>query len=492
MAEEIATLPKPPELPKTGRIGFKEALGVQEPFLQRKAEMQPQMAAAEGDIAKATQAQTEMLATGKEQATKGLFEAEKKAKEDYQKKLEAEPLPAFIPTKDTAQDIAGLFSIISVIGMVVGGGGKMAGQRAMGAMNGMLEGYRKGRMDLYKQERNEFDANFKSMLQKHQEFRKEMEDAVKLASTNKEAGFAAAELAATKAGSDIVKAQLRKGDLAGAYKLVDESQKGAESALKMEQKARESEAAEKARREEAAQRERHQRERMAQTERLAQAKIDAKGLKQVQARSATNERYANTVYRSSNEVLRSMELIEQIGLTTGGGALGGVVGKGSISSEVQRQIGQYFTEEQQRNYNTAMSGVALEMAYVLNGGYKPDAGTINKIETLLSVGPNDTLGNAAYKFSDLAAKLKAAIEVSPSYTDEQKNTKEMLMKKLERYAPPEEVYTRVYGVGERKDPLVRSGDFPKPQTQAEFDALAPGAEYIDPDDGKLYKKPKAK
>lgn len=491
MAEELATLPKP-ETPKPGRIGFEAALGIQQPYMQRKAELQPQITSAEGDIAKATQAQQEVLSTGKQKAAQGLFEAEKQAKEDYQKKLEAEPLPAFVPTKDTAQDIAGLFSVISVIGMLVGGSGKMAGQRAMGAMNGMMEGYRKGRMDLYKQERNEFDANFKTMLQKHQEFRKEMEDAVKLATTNKEAGLAAAELAATKAGSDIVKAQLRKGDLMGAYKLVDESQKGAESALKLEQKARENELAEKARKEEAAQRERQHKERMAQQERLAQAKIDAKGLKQVQARSATNERYANTVYRSSNEVLRSMELIEQIGLTTGGGALGGVVGKGSIPSEVQRQIGQYFTEEQQRNYNTAMSGVALEMAYVLNGGYKPDAGTINKIETLLSVGPNDTLGNAAYKFSDLAAKLKAAIEVSPSYTEEQKSTRDMLIKKLDRYAPPEEVYTRVYGVGERKEPLVRSGDFPKPQTQEEFDALAPGAEYIDPDDGKLYRKPKAK
>lgn len=481
MAEEIATLPKPPELPKAGRIGFKEALGVSDPFMKRKTEMQPQISAAEGDIAKATQAQSEILAGGKEKAMQEFATAEKGAKAAYESKLEAEPLPAFVPTKDTVQDIAGLFSVIGVIGMIVGGGGKMAAQRAMGAMNGMLEGHRKGRADLYKQERNEFDANFKSMLQKHQEFRKEMEDAVKLASTNKEAGYAAAELAATKAGSDIVKAQLRKGDLMGAYKLVDESQKATENALKLEQQARDKEAADK----------RH-REDMAQRERLAKTKEEAKSLKQVTARSATNERYANTVYRSSNEVLRSMELIEQVGLTTGGGALGGVVGKGSIPSEVQRQIGQYFTEEQQRNYNTAMSGVALEMAYVLNGGYKPDAGTINKIETLLSVGPNDTLGNAAYKFSDLSAKLKAAIEVSPTYTDDQKATKEMLMKKLDRYAPPEEVYTRVYGVGERKEPLVRSGDFPKPQTQAEFDALPPGAEYIDPDDGKLYKKPKAK
>jgi len=68
--------------------------------------------------------------------------AEQRAKEELQGKLEREPLPEFIPTKDTAQDIAGLFSLIGVIGMVVGKGNAM---QAMGAMNGMLEGHRKGR-----------------------------------------------------------------------------------------------------------------------------------------------------------------------------------------------------------------------------------------------------------------------------------------------------------------------------------------------------------
>lgn len=472
MAEELAQIPKPTLPAGGGRIGFKEAMGVQEPFLKRKAELQPQITAAEGDIAKAQQAQQEVLSAGKLEAQQAFGAAEQKAKEELQGKLEAEPLPAFVPTKDTAQDIAGLFGLIGVIGMVVG---KKDAMQAMGAMNGMLEGHRKGRADLYKQQLAEFDKNFKSMLQKHNEFRKEMEDAIKLAATNKEEGMQKAELAATKAGSDIVKAQLRKGDLLGAYKLVDESAKGAEKALELESKARE-----------AAFRE-------AAADRRAKMQIDARekaaGLKAVGGpRSAINERYANTVYRSANEVLRSLELIEQIGISTGGGALGGVVGKGSIPSEVQRYIGQSMTEEQQKNYNTAMSGLSLELAYVLNGGYKPDVTTTQKIENLLSVGPNDTAGNAAYKFADAAAKLKAAIEVSPAYTEDQKKTRDMLFNKLDRYATPEIVYERAYGIPERREPMVRAGEYPTPQTQAEFDALEPGTEYIDPDDKKIYKK----
>jgi hypothetical protein len=479
MAEELAVVPTP-KIPKGGQLGFKEAMGVQEPYLQRKAELQKGITAAEGDIAKATQAQSEVLQTGKMRAQEDFGAAQEGAMQGLQQKLEAEPLPAFIPTKDTAQDLAGLFSIVSVIGMIAG---KQNGQLAMSAMNGMLDGYQKGRADLYKKQANEFDKNFKSMLSKHAEFRKEMEDAVKLASTNKEAGFQAAELAATKAGSSIVQAQLRKGDLVGAYNLVKESAQGAEKALTLESNMRQKAA------DRAAADERARKDREARAE-AAKVKADLKSV--AGPRSAINERYANTVFRSGNEVLRSLELVEQIGMTTGGGVLGGVVGKGSIPSEVQRFLGQYMTEEQQRNYNTAMSGISLELAYVLNGGYKPDAGTVNKIETLLSVGPNDTAGNAAYKFADVTAKLKAAVEVSPTYTEDQKKIKEMLMQKMDKYATPEVVYQRAYGTPQRGEAIVRSETYPTPQTQAEFDALEPGTEYTDPGDGKVYRKPKAK
>jgi hypothetical protein len=234
MAEQLASLLKT-DLP-SGSIGYKATIGAQEPFISRKEELQKGITQSEGEIAKATQAQAETRETGKLKAQEGFGTAQKGAMQQYQQKLQDEPIPAFVPTKDTAQDLAGLFSLVSVIGMVAG---KQNGLMAMNAMNGMLEGYQKGRGDLYKKESVEFEKNFKSMLKKHEEFRKEMEDAIKLASTDKEAGMQAAELAAVKAGSDIVRAQLRKGDLVGAYKLVDETQKGVGEAVKAESQIRE-------------------------------------------------------------------------------------------------------------------------------------------------------------------------------------------------------------------------------------------------------------
>lgn len=122
--------------------------------------------------------------------------------------------------------------MVSVMGMLLGGGGKLNAMQALNAMNGMLEGHQKGRADLYKKQATEFDKNFKSMLKKHEEFRKKMEDAIRLAAVDKEAGMSDARMAAVESGSNIIKAMLDKGNLVGAYKALDESQALAENAFK--------------------------------------------------------------------------------------------------------------------------------------------------------------------------------------------------------------------------------------------------------------------
>jgi len=255
MADQQDVLAKPlpePIDPGKGR-SFKEIIGIQQPGMIRKAELQKEITKAEGDIAKGEQEQKEIKSTGELSAQMRFGQQQEAAMTGMQQKMEKEPIPSFIPSKDTAQDIAGLFSVISVISMLVGGGGKMSGQLALGNMNGMMEGYRKGREDLYKKERTEFDKNFKTMMQKHAEFRQEMEDAVKLATTNKEEGFRAAEMAAVKAGSEVVKAKLRKGDLIGSYNLVNDSMEGGKWAFSVKQKQDEAEEARKFRKEQAQQ-----------------------------------------------------------------------------------------------------------------------------------------------------------------------------------------------------------------------------------------------
>ena len=220
---------KPVEAPKLGK-NFNEAMGVSQPYLSRASALGQKINESESEILKGKQQQEEILAGGEEAATKGYAQAQKGVMQGYQEKLEKEPLPAFIPTKDNAQDLAGLFSLISIIGMIAG---KQNGQMAMQAMNGMLEGYQKGRSDLYKKEATEFDKNFKAMLSKHAEFRKEMEDALKLAATDKDAGMQAAKLAAVRAGSTVIDAQIEKGQFVQAAENVIKSHQATENAYKI-------------------------------------------------------------------------------------------------------------------------------------------------------------------------------------------------------------------------------------------------------------------
>jgi hypothetical protein len=416
MAEELATLPKVPALPTKGRIGMAEVLGVTEPFIKSKAELQPKIREAEGEVLQAKQAQAETLAGGKLAAQKKYGEEEKAARQAYEGKLEAEPLPAFVPTKDTMQDIAGLFSVISVIGALVGGSGKMAAQRAMGAMNGMMEGYRKGRADLYKQERNQFDANFKSMIQKHTEFRKEMEDAVKLAATNKEAGQAAAELAAAKAGSPIIQAMVRQGRLVDAYKTMDESQKGVNDAVKMEQKARAEEAKAEQHRADMVQRERQQRETMAQRERLATMKAagGAGG-----AASGQIERMVNAM----SQVSGAINSLAQLPVTTSSPVFGQKEFSGLFTAPLS-VLNQKMSKETSQMMQDRLTGVGRNLASLETGGAATGLADLTKS---IQAGVGIPAGAKLHVALDKLAEMRRIVEdagraalSSSKYTEEQK------------------------------------------------------------------------
>lgn len=222
-----------PKVPKAGELTMQDVLGVREPFTPKKRVLQEKLASSEADIEKAKQEKELVTARGESEVKRREAESIKGAQDTYQKQLETEPLPAFVPDKESAKDIAGLFSMVSVIGMLLGGGGKLNAMQALSAMNGMLEGHQKGRADLYKKQATEFDKNFKAMIKKHEDFRKKMEDAVKLAAIDKEAGLAEAKMAAVEAGSPIIKAMVDRGEIIRALETLNDTVQGREAALKL-------------------------------------------------------------------------------------------------------------------------------------------------------------------------------------------------------------------------------------------------------------------
>jgi hypothetical protein len=221
----LKDLTKMPNLPLTSKLAQNKAappgyIGGAElgPVLSElsNAETQAQIKVGEADIA---------IEEAKRQEK--AKEAEQKAELVGRMATEARDLPeraalttareefgnmAFVPTKETTQDLAGIFSLMSIIGMVVGKGNA---QLAMSSMNGMLEGYQKGRADLYKKEQIEFDKNFKAMQSKIATLEKELSEAMELKKLDREKGDLQITMALAKAESPVLKEMRKKqGDVA--------------------------------------------------------------------------------------------------------------------------------------------------------------------------------------------------------------------------------------------------------------------------------------
>jgi hypothetical protein len=199
----------------------------------RDAERQAQIKVGESDIA---------IEEAKRQEK--VFETEKRAEFAGKKATEARDLPqqkaltdfgekfgnmAFVPTKETTQDLAGLFSLISIVGMVVGKGNA---QLALSSMNGMLEGYQKGRADLYKKELIEFDKNFKAMQNKLTILKEDLLRARELQKLDWEKGDLEVTMALAKVDSPVLNELRKKVGNAGVLNGVQGLIKDMDSAVK--------------------------------------------------------------------------------------------------------------------------------------------------------------------------------------------------------------------------------------------------------------------
>ena len=213
-------------LPKTpkGYVGLAEKAPVEAELTEAQSKAEKAVGMADVGIERAKQEQ-------KIQDLEGQQVLAQKAAQDIRALPEREALKdkreefagmTFAPSKDNAQDLAGLFSLVNVIGMAVGGGGKQSAQQAMYAMNGMLEGYQKGRADLYKKEKESFDKNFKAMQESVKTLEKDYEEAVKMYQYDKEAGEIARKLALARSGSPLFKAMEDRVGMVGTLNAIKE------------------------------------------------------------------------------------------------------------------------------------------------------------------------------------------------------------------------------------------------------------------------------
>jgi hypothetical protein len=148
-------------------------------------------------------------------AKKGFAESERLRKKELETSPTAVKLQSvedqlmnteFIPTKDNYKDLAGLHSLIGVIGWAIGGQSKDNAIQAMSAMNGMLDGYQKGRTDLYKREKDIFETNLKNLKTKSEILSSRLKQIVELSAIDSKAAEVEADVLFAETNATFLKA----------------------------------------------------------------------------------------------------------------------------------------------------------------------------------------------------------------------------------------------------------------------------------------------
>lgn len=276
---------------------------------------------------------------------------------EEKKKISDELAKPFIPSQENMQDMAGLFALINVVGFALGRGGKQNAMNAMSAMNGMLEGHQKGREDLYKKEKGQFELNLKRLKQQMDTLDSQLKDAIQTYATDRDAGIQKARTAFAQAGADFYKEYEQKYGLAALYEFHKQNYAAAGKAEETAEKIYRD-----ARREAAVER-RHQ-ESMSLRRDIAEMGQKGRG-------SALNSRYAFNINESFSQAAVDLLNVSQMPGNTVLGAFAGMTGQSgdTLTKSLSNVLARKLTPEDQRLMQQIVAGLDQNMARALGGGY---------------------------------------------------------------------------------------------------------------------------
>ena len=414
-------------------------------------EMYPAMQERRGEELKLRQsiADTEAQLAGKEQEQKvaGL-EQRKQLQEQQAQELrqlpEREQLrsarqelsgAAFVPTKETAQDIATIFSLTGIIGMAIGGGAKDNAYAAMAGMNGMLEGYKRGRADIYKRERESFDKNLKALQLKVQTLQQELTEAIQLKQQDFKAGETAIEIALAKSGSDLLDLKRKKnGDMA-ALETVVQTGKDVDSLVKMSNDQSKQAEDRKFKERELDQQERL---RMAQIEATREASLAR--IEGQKGKITQQNMMAQRAVNSLGGVASALESLTELPTGTTTGMLPNLQTKDGFFNYMRNNLGRQISSSEAEMMNTIFTGIGRNLASIEASGAATGLTQLaNQMQSGLYINAGiDDPYKVAIKLSDIrriaTENIRPAIE-SGLMPEGQARTAEALVKRIEQAIP---------------------------------------------------------
>ena len=120
----------------------------------------------------------------------------------------------------TTQGLLGLGALLPMAGAMLGNKGLMSGVGAMQAMTGLLNGYREGNKERIAFEQKKYDDEMRKWESHARQLESDFRNAVEISRANMQAGHDAAKLAAVKAGAPIVAALVDQQGAVKTYEML--------------------------------------------------------------------------------------------------------------------------------------------------------------------------------------------------------------------------------------------------------------------------------
>ena len=403
-----------------------------------------------------------MLAEGTAKATEAYAkEAQPKELIDQIKKKVEDTSTPFIPTQQTAGDLGTIFAITNILGFAIGRGAKGSAQAALSAQNGMLEGYQKGQMDVYKKQKDIFDENQKALSKAIEGLKYELTQAEKTASINKELAMSQVQQAIARYGADTL----------GKYINQFGIPKGVEYVKSLERMDKENQ--------DRIFKQKEYADRIAtEKARLEEDKRHHQAIEEKQTKGATQQQFV--VQRSVNAlggVASAVEALSQLPSGTTVGILPNLTTKDGMINYMRNSAARSMTSSEAKAVETLFTGITRNLAAIeASGAATGLTGLSGQLEKLRPVA-GDKAVDVALKMADIrriAVENVTPLVESGLMPAQQAQVAQQLLQRIEKAIPytTNEVVEALNlkgktTIGEAASNIVNPGKTFETETQAE-------------------------
>jgi len=393
VANEFQDLPEASKLmgsfqkaPK-GYIGPKEIAPALQEIDVKTAEAQKQLGESDIRLEKAKKEQEATTAELRKAFYEGEKEKELAMPERAAAKAAREEFAAakFEPTKDTVKDIAGLFSLMGVVGMVIG---KKNALQGMYAMNGMMEGHIKGRKDLFTREAAEFDKQFKILQAKVESATKELEEARKLRIYDQKAGEEAIAIAVARSESPLIKEMTARLGIEKTINVLNQTKETISNMVTLQNNL----------------------QKAADDRKLRQSMLDFKK-QQVTAKTAADRYgFGDIVASASNEAAAAIKNLMGLPFESTSGLFGGKQTNSLFTAPLDA-LANTLTSESVQRYNAQSGKLGYNLAQLMSGGRAVRVSDVDQMNKILQIKEGDTLETAATRIAEARQLAERTMEV---------------------------------------------------------------------------------